>query len=337
MTDGATQPAPSQSSAIAAGLALVGDKLVAVEAEIRRNLTSPYGPIDEAGRYLATSGGKRLRPMLVLLSAGLLGYRGQDDVLLGAVTEVIHTATLVHDDIIDDAVTRRGRTTTNRVFGNPFTVLLGDYLYIRSMNMALRAGQLRLIEILAEATERMLEGEILAERLRGRSDLTPAQHMEIVERKTAWLISACCRLAAVLSAANLDVESRLAQFGMSLGIAFQLVDDLLDLTADEATIGKPVASDLREGRLTLPWIDLLERGDDDDRQGVLAVLREGSFESISFRRLRMSLEKHGCLDRTRELAAAHAERARQLMLTFPPGPHRSVLLELPTAVLTREK
>ncbi|MBZ5700033.1 MAG: polyprenyl synthetase family protein [Acidobacteriia bacterium] len=182
MSEGATQPAPTTPSAFATGAALLGPKLAAAEAEIHRNLASTYGSIDEAGRYLAATSGKRLRPMLVLLSAGLLNYRGDDDTLLGAVCEMIHTATLVHDDIIDDAVTRRGRTTANRVFGNPFTVLLGDYLYIRSMNMALRPRNLRLVDILAEATERMLEGEILADRLRGRSDVTPAQHLEIVER-----------------------------------------------------------------------------------------------------------------------------------------------------------
>jgi octaprenyl-diphosphate synthase len=337
MSEGAAHPTPAPPSAISLGLALVGPKLAAVEAEIQRNLTSPFGPIDEAGRYLATTSGKRLRPMLVLLSADLLGYRGEDDVLMGAVCELIHTATLVHDDIIDDAGTRRGRTTANRVFGNPFTVLLGDYLYIRSMNMALRGRNLRLVDVLADATEKMLEGEILADRLRGRSDVTPAQHLEIVERKTASLFSACCRVSAILAGAGDEAEERFSQYGLSLGIAFQLVDDLLDLTADETTVGKPVAADLREGRLTLPWIDLLERGTDEDRQGVLAVLREGSFENISFRRLRASLEKQGCLERTRDLAAGHAERARQLMTAFPPGPQRDVLLELPGAVLTRDR
>lgn len=336
MSDGPTPPA-APPAALVAAMALAGPKLAAVDREIRDNLTSTFGPIDEAGRYLAASGGKRLRPLLVLLSSGLCGYKGADDVLLGAVFEVIHTATLVHDDIIDEAVTRRGRASANRVFGNPFTVLLGDYLYIRSMNMALRAQKLRLIEILAEATERMIEGEMLGDRLRGRADVSADQHLQIVERKTAWLFAACCRVGAVLAGLPRDTEERLAGYGMSLGLAFQLIDDLLDLTGDEATVGKPVASDLREGRLTLPWIDLLERGSDEDRQGVMAVLREGSFENISFRRLRVALEKNGCLDRARSLAQEHADRAVQLMAAFPPSPYRDVLTELPSSILSRDR
>ncbi len=336
MSEGA-RPVPASIPTLGAAFALVGPKLARVEAEIQRNLTSRFGPIDEAGRYLAATGGKRLRPMLVLLASGMLDYEGEDDVLLGAVFEVIHTATLVHDDIIDEAVTRRGRAAVNRVFGNPFTVLLGDYLYIRSMNMALRAQKLRVIEILAEATERMIEGEMLGDRLRGRPDVTREQHMEIVERKTAWLFSGCCRVAAVLADAPREVEDRLAAYGMSLGIAFQLIDDLLDLTADEATVGKPVASDLREGRLTLPWIDLLARGSEEDREGVLTVLREGSFEKISFRRLRSALEKHGCLEETRRLAESQAQRARDMMLTFPDSPWRDILLALPDSVLNRDR
>ena len=336
MSDGTPQPA-APPPLLAAALALVGPKLGEVDEEIQRNLSSPFGPIDEAGRYLAVSGGKRLRPLLVLLSSGLLGYRGGDDVLLGAVFEMIHTASLVHDDIIDEAVTRRGRATANRVFGNPFTVLLGDYLYLRSMNMALRAQKLRLIEILAEATERMIEGEMLGDRLRGRADVTEAQHLSIVERKTAWLFSGCCKVAAVLAGQDRETEDRLAEYGMSLGLAVQLVDDLLDLTGDEATVGKPVASDLREGRLTLPWIDLLERGSDDDRQGVMAVLREGSFENISFRRLRAALDKNGCLERTRALAKQNAERATELMAGFPANPYRDVLIELPSSILSRDR
>jgi octaprenyl-diphosphate synthase len=273
----------------------------------------------------------------VLLTSGLLDYRGEDDVLLGAVFEFIHTATLVHDDIIDDATTRRGRPSVNSVFGNHFTVLLGDYLYIRSMNMALRARKIRLIDILAEATERMIEGEILGAHLRGRADVTRAQHLAIVERKTAWLFSACCRAAAVLAGADPKVEEDLARYGMSLGVAFQLVDDLLDLSADEATLGKPVASDLREGRLTLPWIELLERGTEQERQQVRWVLEDGAFARASFAELRRALERIGSLDNTRRLAREHAETARRVIERFPPGPFKDVLIELPATILSRDR
>jgi octaprenyl-diphosphate synthase len=332
----AVPPRPSVK-ALATALGLCGPRLAAVEVEIQRNLTSSHGAIDEAGRYVGAGGGKRLRPLLVLLTSGLLDYRGDDDVLMGAVFELIHTASLVHDDIIDEAVTRRGRASANMVFGNTFTVLFGDYLYIHSMNMALRAKKLRVIEILAEATERMIEGEMLGNRLRGRSEVTREQHLEIVERKTAWLFSGCCRVAAVLAGARPEVEERLAAYGMALGVAFQLVDDLLDLTSDEATVGKPVASDLREGRLTLPWIDLMARGSDEDREAVQQVLRDGSFEKVSFRRLRAALERHGCLRDTRELALQQADRAREVMQAFPPGPYRDVLLEIPDTIVDRDR
>ncbi|UCF67011.1 MAG: polyprenyl synthetase family protein [Acidobacteriota bacterium] len=317
--------------------ALIGPKLAAVEIELQRNLRSEFGPIDDAGRYLAEGGGKRVRPALVLLTTGLLGYTGEQDVLLGAVYEFIHTATLVHDDIIDEAETRRGRPSLNRVYGNHFTVLIGDYLYIRSMNMALVAGKLRLIEILAEAAERMIEGEILAHRLRGRSDVSREQHMQIVQRKTAWLFAGCCRAAAVLAGASERVENDLARFGMSLGIAFQLVDDLLDLTADERQLGKPVASDLREGRLTLPLIDLLERGGPEEREGVRRVLEDGSFERYSFAKLRAGLERYECLEASRRLAEQEAEAARQIMRGFPAGAYRDLLLALPDMLIYRDK
>ncbi len=337
--------APSRASSrfrpppalLAAVWPLVRGKLREVEEEIRANLRSPWGPIDRAGAYLAEAGGKRIRPILVLLAAGLLGYRGRDDVLLGAVFELIHTATLVHDDIIDEAETRRGRPAANRVFGNEFTVLLGDYLYIRSMNMALRAGKLRLIEILAEATERMIEGEMLAHDLRGSTAVTAEQHLAIVERKTAWLFSGCCRAAAVLAGAGRDEEEALARYGMNLGIAFQLADDLLDLVASEEAIGKPVAADLREGRLTLPWIDLWERGSDRDRDEIRAVVRDGRFRPGAWLRLRRALAENGCLDRCRELARRRAREAREIIRSFPPDPFRAVLEELPATAIERDR
>ncbi len=322
---------------LAAVWPLVRGKLAEVEEEIRANLRSPWGPIDRAGNYLAEAGGKRIRPILVLLTSGLLGYRGRDDVLVGAVFELIHTATLVHDDIIDEAETRRGRPAANRVFGNEFTVLLGDYLYIRSMNMVLRAGKLRLIEILAEATERMIEGEMLAHDLRGSTEVTAEQHLAIVERKTAWLFSGCCRAAAVLAGVDRETEDALARYGMSLGVAFQLADDLLDLVASEETLGKPVAADLREGRLTLPWIDLWERGSDRDREEIRAVVEEGRFRPGSWLRLRRALEENGCIDRCRELARQRALEAREIIRGFPRGAYRAVLEELPRTVIDRDR
>jgi octaprenyl-diphosphate synthase len=329
----APQPVPRLAEIVS----LVGDELEQVEELLRENLRSDLRPIDEAGTHLAEGGGKLMRPVLLLLASGMCGYEGEDDVLLGAVFELIHTATLVHDDIIDEADTRRGRPSMNRIYGNELSILLGDYLYIHSMNMALRAGRLKVIDILAESTEKMIEGEILAHHLRGRAEVTREQHLEIVERKTAWIFSACCQVAATLADAEEDVNERLGRYGMELGIAFQLVDDMLDLTGDEKTLGKPVASDLREGRLTLPWIDLLESGTDADRRGVLAVLEDGTFDRCPFESLQQSLVGLGCLDRTRRLAEEHAARAREIAGEFAPGPFQSALLDLPGLVLNRSR
>ena len=318
-------------------LDLVGDKLALVEQTLSRNLGSRYPSIAELGGYVNETGGKRIRPILVLLSSGLLGYRGDLDVLMGAVFEFIHTATLVHDDIIDEADTRRGRPSTNRVFGNERTVLFGDFLYIRSMNMALEARNIRLIDILAEATERMIEGEIVASHLRGRTDVTEQHHFEIVERKTAWLFSACCRVAAVIAGADEQVEQRLARYGMALGIAFQLVDDLLDLTADAETVGKPVASDLREGRMTLPWIDLYRAADREQRALIERIVRGEPFDDAALVALHRDLVARGCLARTRELAEQHAETARGLIAGFPDSRFRHWLARFPDLVLRRDR
>ncbi len=316
---------------------LVAPKLARVECEIERNLRSDLGPIHEAGTYLSGGGGKLIRPSLLLLVAGMLGYEGDQDVNLGAVFELIHTATLVHDDIIDEADTRRGRPALNRIIGNEMSILQGDYLYIRSMNMALFARKIRVIDLLAESTERMIEGEIMAHHIRGRSDVTAEQHMEIIRRKTAWLFSGCCRVAGVLADVELEREHRLGRYGMELGIAFQLVDDLLDLTADEATLGKPVASDLREGRLTLPWIDLMACGSEQNRRDIASVLEDGSFERCSYQSLHDALEHHGCLARCQERAERHADNAREALRGFAGGAHRDVLGELPDMVLRRDR
>lgn len=341
MSESLHRSLPDARPAAAAGRsgldALVGAKLALVQDEFRRNLRSEFPPIDGAGSYVSEGGGKLVRPTLVLLTSGLLGYKGDLDVLMGAVFEFIHTATLVHDDIIDEAETRRGRPSANRVLGNETTVLFGDYLYIRSMNMALRAGKLRLIEILAEATERMIEGEIIGADLRGRSDVTPAQHLAIVERKTAWLFSACCRVSAVLAGAERAREEALAEYGMALGVAFQLVDDLLDLTSDEARLGKPVASDLREGRMTLPWIDLFEGGTERDRVLIGRIVKGESFSRAEFDGLRAALDAHGSIERTRALARERAERARRLLDSFPPSPYREWLRLLPDLILERDR
>jgi octaprenyl-diphosphate synthase len=317
-------------------LALVADKLTLVEEDCRRNLRSEFGVIDELGRYLADGGGKRVRPILLLLSTQMCGYRGDNDVLFASVFEFIHTATLVHDDVIDEADRRRGRGSMNSRWGNGLTVLLGDYLYIKSMNMALIADDIRIIKILASITLKMIEGELIADRRRWDIHLTEREHLEIIRRKTAYLFSGCGRVAGVLSGAAPERVEALAEYGMNLGMAFQIVDDLLDFTADEKVLGKPVASDLKEGKLTLPLIYLLEKGDATQRALVQAVLDERDFKSVRREEIVAMLRSGKALQRTRDLALTYASRAREALAPFDPSPARAALQSLPDFVVSRE-
>lgn len=338
----ATPPRPSGSGlagappGLPAVIALVAGKLAQVEQECRRNLRSEFGAIDELGRYLADGGGKRVRPILLLLSAQMCGYEGDRDVQFASVFEFIHTATLVHDDVIDQADLRRGRGSLNARWGNELTVLLGDYLYIKSMNMALVADDLRIIRILAQITLKMIEGELLADRRRSDIDLTEHEHLEIIRRKTAHLFAGCGRVAGVLASAGPEKVEAIADYGMNLGMAFQIIDDLLDFTADERVLGKPVASDLKEGKLTLPLIYLLEKGDPTIRALVQTVLDEHDFKTVRREEIVAKLREARTLDKARALAHVYARRAQDALELFDPCPAREALRSLPEFVISRE-
>jgi octaprenyl-diphosphate synthase len=337
---GAAPPVPRGVRSLPPGLPeimlLVGDKLEQVEAECRRHLRSEVGVIDELGRYIAEGGGKRVRPILLLLSAQLCGYKGDRDVMFASVFEFIHTATLVHDDVIDEADLRRGRGSLNARWGNGLTVLLGDYLYIKSMNMALAADDLEIIKILAEITLKMIEGELIADRRRSDIDIGETEHLEIIRRKTAFLFSGCGRVAGVLTKASPERVKALAEYGMNLGMAFQIVDDLLDFTASESVLGKPVASDLKEGKLTLPLIYLLEQGDPRARAMVQTVLAERDFRTVQRQEIISLVRQARTLERTRELAVTYARRAQAALQVFTRSPARDALMALPDFVLFRE-
>jgi octaprenyl-diphosphate synthase len=317
-------------------IALVADKLQRVEEECRRNLRSEVGAIDELGRYLADAGGKRVRPILLLLSAQMCGYRGERDVLFASVFEFIHTATLVHDDVIDQADVRRGRGTMNARWGNGLTVLLGDYLYIKSMNMALEADDIRIIRILAEITLKMIEGELVADRRRADLDMSESEHLDIIRRKTAFLFSGCGRVAGVLASAPAERVEALAAYGMNLGMAFQLVDDLLDFTAEARVLGKPVASDLKEGKLTLPLIYLLQEASGAEREMVQTVLDERDFLTVTREEIVDLLKRHHTLERARDQAKAFARKAGEALEVFDPSPAREALRFLPDFVISRQ-
>jgi octaprenyl-diphosphate synthase len=269
---------------------LVAPRLVEVERLFHESLASPVAIVDEIGEFVGQGGGKRVRPTLHLLAADLCGYEGTHDVLLATVLEFIHSATLIHDDVIDDAATRRGRPAVNRRWGNTITVLFGDYLYAKAMELALRAGSLRVMDRLAWITLRMTEGEMTQTRFLGRLDLSIDEYMDLIERKTAVLFGGCCELAGILSGVDAATERALRQYGLHIGLAFQIVDDMLDFTGDPAILGKPTASDLREGKATLPVLDLFQSGPargkhlasaivsgvstDGDRSELIALLHE---------------------------------------------------------------
>ena len=315
---------------------LVEDDLVRVEALFQEHLRSDVGLVGEIGRYILEGGGKRIRPALLLLACRLCGYRGDRAVLLASVIEFIHTATLLHDDIIDEATVRRGRRSVNSRWGNDITVLLGDFLYTKSMAMALSQDNLRILRLLSEVTLRMIEGEILEIERNGNLEVTEADHLDIIRRKTADLFAACLRIGAVLGAVGEEKEKAVASYGSNLGICFQMVDDLLDFTAEEKTLGKPVANDLREGKVTLPMIFLLRKAGRPGIEKVGTVLEDRGFGRVSRDEIVRLAREHGALDEARALAETYAEAARRDLSGFERSPYREALEALPDFILARD-
>jgi octaprenyl-diphosphate synthase len=316
----------------------VREQLARVELEFARHLESRVELIPEMGRYVQMSGGKRVRPAVLLLAARLCGYSGDLAVLNAAVVEFIHTATLVHDDIIDSAETRRGRLTAHSRWGSDITVLLGDYLYIRSMAMALSQGSLEVVRLLCECTLRLIEGELYQLTKTGDAGITEAEHFEIIRHKTAFLFAGCAEIGGMLGEATPEQRTALREYGFDLGIAFQIVDDVLDYTADQTTLGKPLGGDLREGKVTLPIILLLERGGPEAAALIHSVIADGQVSVDQWRAIKELLARHGAVDAAFERAVRHAERAkRQLADAFPASPDRDGLMSLADYVIQRDR
>jgi len=315
---------------------LVEDDLARVEELFDEQIRSDVGLVSEVGRYIRDGGGKRVRPALLLLASRLCGFRGDRAVVLAGTVEFIHSATLLHDDIIDEATVRRGRRSVNSRWGNDVTVLLGDFLYTKSMAMALSQDNLRILRLLSDVTLRMIEGEILEIEGNGNMQATEAEHIDVIRRKTADLFSACTRIGAMLGDVGEEREGALARYGLNLGICFQMIDDLLDFTAEEETLGKPVANDLREGKVTLPMIFLLQRAGASGAGKVRAVLEDRGFGRVSREEIVRLAREHGALEQARELAERYAEEARRELHGFPSSPYREALLSLPGFVLARD-
>jgi octaprenyl-diphosphate synthase len=329
---------------------LIREDLALVEQEITAQNSAAIEPVSQISTYLREGGGKRMRPALLLLAAGASGYRGPSAIRLGAVVELIHNATLIHDDVIDGANTRRGRPSANARWGNHMSVLAGDRLYMQSFEMALRERNFAILDILIDLTQNMVEGELLQLTRLGRIDLNEAEATELAYRKTACLFSGCSRLGAVLGRQPKNIEEALAEYGRNAGLAFQLVDDLLDFTASPEQLGKPVLSDLKEGKVTLPLIFALEahtapglNGSDGHeancaggRALVAKVLEERGFQRVRPEQITKLVRDTGALDRAATLAREYVSRSKAALNELPESEYRRALMAVPDFILERQ-
>ncbi len=315
---------------------LVRPELALVEKQIRAESVSSASAVTAIGQYLQISGGKRVRPALVLLSAKLFGAASRAAISLGAVMEIIHTATLVHDDVIDAADRRRGRPSTNSRWGNHTSVLAGDWLYMQAFKIAVQERNFRILDILIELTQLMGEGELIQLGIIGRLDLSVEEHLDLIYRKTACLFGACTRLGAVLGGQDERTEHLLGEYGRNLGMAFQLVDDLLDFTASEDVLGKPVGNDLREGKVTLPLIYLLGRCTAQEQAKIAKVMEEGAFRAVLWDEVLDILERYDTLRMVKQQAQVYSQNALNCLESFPDSPYRRALTALPDFVVNRE-
>ena len=315
---------------------LLRDDIVAIEEQFGQDTVSNVAAITEIGEYLRAGGGKRIRPALLLLSAKLMGYEGRGAVKLASVVEIIHTATLVHDDIIDEAEIRRGRPAANTQWGNSKCVLAGDWLYMQAFKIAVQQRNFRILDVLIELTQQMVEGELLQMEKLGKP-ISLEEHLDLIYRKTACLFSVSMRVGGILGGATPQQEERLGQYGRDLGMAFQIVDDVLDLTASESVLGKPVASDLREGKATMAVIHALEQCTAAERLKIEAVLRDRAFNGVTHADILAILNRYNSLDYANKEAARYAESARQAICVFPDSEIKRALLWAPEFVVAREK
>ncbi len=314
---------------------LLRKDLDAVEREFARQSQSEVQVIGEIGDYLLAGGGKRIRPTLLLLAAKSLGFDGESRIRMGAVVEMLHTATLVHDDIIDSAITRRSRPSANAAWGNAKCVLAGDWLYMQSFQTALRERNFHILDLLISLTQQMVEGELLQIEKLGHL-INEEEYFDLIYPKTAWLFKVRIQLGAALAGSEESIETCLGEYGRNLGIAFQIVDDVLDLTATDEKLGKPTASDLREGKATLAVIHALERGTGAERESIRTVLADRGFGRVSHANILGILRHHGSIEYAMDSARAYAEAARQSIAEMPRSAAQRALLWVPGFVTDRE-
>ena len=323
--------APENSTATV--LALVARDMGEVDQVIAQRLDSGVPLVGEVARYIISAGGKRLRPVLLLLTCGALGYTGLQRHNLAAVVEFIHTATLLHDDVVDESTLRRGRPTANENFGNPASVLVGDFLYSRAFQMMVDANSMRVMQVLSDATNVIAEGEVLQLMNMHDASLDEEGYLRVIRSKTAKLFEASARLGAILAGSDAAIEAACADYGQALGTAFQVIDDVLDYDGNASEMGKNLGDDLREGKATLPLILAMQRGDAAQSQTVREAIESGSVEKLA--EIVAIVRATGALDGTREAAAAEAQRAIDAALQLPDNRYRAAMVTLASQLLKR--
>ena len=323
----------ANSSSTTAALALIAADMIEMDAIISRRLNSEVALVSQVSQYIVAAGGKRLRPALLLLMCGALGYTGGQRHNLAAVVEFIHTATLLHDDVVDESALRRGRATANDAFGNPASVLVGDFLYSRAFQMMVDAGDMRIMKTLAEATNVIAEGEVLQLMNMHDANLSEEGYLLVIRSKTAKLFEASARIAALLAKSPDSVEQSCADYGQALGTAFQVIDDVLDYDGDVLEMGKNLGDDLREGKATLPLIIAMQRGTELERSTIRNAIETGG--TVQMERIIEIVQKTGALTATRDAAAVEARRALTALEFLPRNRYSDALRSLASQLLER--
>ena len=321
-------------SSLSNPLAIIAHDMREVDFVIARKLDSGVPLVGEVSRYIFAAGGKRLRPALLLLSAGALGCHAPERYNLAAVVEFIHTATLLHDDVVDESVLRRGNATANETFGNPASVLVGDFLYSRAFQMMVDVQNMRIMQVLADATNIIAEGEVLQLMNMHNAALDEAGYLQVIRSKTAKLFEASARVGAILAGASPEMESACAEYGQALGTAFQVIDDVLDYAGEAQTMGKNLGDDLREGKATLPLISAMQRGTMEQRQLIKTAIETGGMAMLD--QVVEIVKSTGALDVSREAAAQEARRAMAAAERLPANAHSACLIELAEQLLRRD-
>lgn len=310
-------------------------ELKEVEKELANIFNSDAALIPTIGAYIINSGGKRLRPLFLLLSSDLVGYREYKRVILAAVIEALHTASLLHDDVVDEAELRRGKKAANRIWGNAVVVLLGDYLYAKALHISVAQESMPIMEALSKATSLMAEAEILQLMKAGDPSITFEDYIKIITGKTAGLITAACRIGGLLAGVSEEKVEALTEFGHNIGIAFQMVDDILDYVAEEKLLGKQLGKDLKEGKITLPLIELLKRA--TEKEEILNIIKSDTMSDENLLKIMEYLKKYNCIESSFDIAKIYIEKAKKSLSPFPESETKQTLFKIADYILVRNK